>query len=250
MHEPDYTEMSKAAAVILAAGKGTRLKEVTQDLPKPLLPLHGKPLIGHVVDSLRAAGFRRFLLVVGYRHELFYARFSGDASVHFALQDPVDGTGSAARLAEPFTGEAPFLLMFGDILASPGDIRAVWQRLQGDAEAAAVMAVKEVDDPWQGAAVYETGGVVTEIIEKPPYGTSRTRWNSAGIFAFRPAVFEALKRIGKSPRGEYELTDALKELLKDGRRVLAQALEDAWRDVGRPEDVAAALELTTPSPRG
>lgn len=250
MHEPDYTEMSKAAAVILAAGKGTRLKEVTQDLPKPLLPLHGKPLIGHVLDSLRAAGFGRFLLVVGYRHELFYARFSGDQSVHFALQDPVDGTGSAARLAEPFTGEAPFLLMFGDILASPDDIRAVWQRLLGDGEAAAVIAVKEVDDPWQGAAVYETDGVVADIIEKPPYGTSRTRWNSAGIFAFRPAVFEALKRIGRSPRGEYELTDALKELLKDGRRVLAQPLRHAWRDVGRPEDVAAALELTTPSPRG
>lgn len=250
MHEPDYTEMSKAAAVILAAGKGTRLKEVTQDLPKPLLPLHGKPLIGHVLDSLRAAGFGRFLLVVGYRHELFYARFSGDQSVHFALQDPVDGTGSAARLAEPFTGEAPFLLMFGDILASPDDIRAVWQRLQGDAEAAAVIAVKEVDDPWQGAAVYETDGVVADILEKPPYGTSRTRWNSAGIFAFRPAVFEALKRIGRSPRGEYELTDALKELLKEGRRVLAQPLRHAWRDVGRPEDVAAALELTTPSPRG
>jgi bifunctional UDP-N-acetylglucosamine pyrophosphorylase/glucosamine-1-phosphate N-acetyltransferase len=242
--------MSKEAAVILAAGKGTRLREVTQDLPKPLLPLHGKPLIGHVVDSLRAAGFGRFLLVVGYRHELFYARFSGDGSVHFALQDPVDGTGSAARLAEPFTGEAPFLLMFGDILASPEDIRAVWQRLLGDAEAAAVIAVKDVDDPWQGAAVYETDGVVAEIIEKPPYGTSRTRWNSAGIFAFRPAVFEALKRIGRSPRGEYELTDALKELLKDGRRVLAQPLRHAWRDVGRPEDVAAALELTTRSPRG
>ena len=250
MHEPDYTEMSKAAAVILAAGKGTRLKAVTQDLPKPLLPLHGKPLIGHVLDNLRTAGFGRFLLVVGYRHELFYARFSGDQSVRFALQDPVDGTGSAARLAEPFTGEAPFLLMFGDILASPDDIRAVRQRLEGDAEAAAVIAVKEVDDPWQGAAVYETGGVVREIIEKPPYGTSTTRWNSAGIFAFRPAVFEALKRIGRSPRGEYELTDALKLLLKDGRRVLAQPLEHEWRDVGRPEDVKAALGLTTPSPRG
>jgi dTDP-glucose pyrophosphorylase len=245
MHEADYTEMSKPAAVVLAAGRGTRLQEVTRDLPKPLLPLHGKPLVEHVLDGLRAAGFGRFLLVVGYRHELFYARFAGDRSIHFALQDPVDGTGSAARLAEPFTGDAPFLLMFGDILASPEDIRAVWERLRGDGEAAAVIGVKEVDDPWQGAAVYETGGVVTEIIEKPPIGTSATQWNSAGIFAFRPAVFDALKRITKSPRGEYELTSALQLLLRDGRRVLAQPLERPWRDVGRPEDVAAALELTT-----
>jgi len=241
--------MSKPAAVILAAGRGTRLHEVTRDLPKPLLPLHGKPLAGHVLENLRAAGFGRFLMVVGYRHELFYARFAGDRSVHFALQDPVDGTGSAARLAEPFAAGAPFLLIFGDILASPDDIRAVWQRLEEDEAAAAVVAVKEVDDPWQGAAVYERDGVVTEIIEKPPSGTSRTRWNSAGIFAFRPAVFEALRRIGRSPRGEYELTDALKVLIREGRRVRMQPLERGWRDVGRPEDVAAALELTTPSPR-
>lgn len=242
--------MSKAAAVILAAGRGTRLQEVTRDLPKPLLPLHGKPLVEHVLDSLRAAGFGRFLLVVGHRHELFYARFAGDRSVHFTLQDPVDGTGSAARLAQPFTGEAPFLLMFGDILASADDIRAVWRRLLQDERAAAVIAVKEVDDPWQGAAVYETGGVVEEIIEKPPFGTSSTRWNSAGIFAFRPAVFAALQRIQRSPRGEYELTSALQVLLDDGRRVLAQPLRHAWRDVGRPEDVAAALAITTPPSGG
>lgn len=237
--------MSKPAAVILAAGRGTRLQEVTGGLPKPLLPLHGKPLVEHVTDSLREAGFGRFLMVVGYRHELFYARFAADRSMHFALQDPVDGTGSAARLAEPFTGQAPFLLIFGDILAAPADIGAVWQRLLGDPQAAAVIAVKEVDDPWQGAAVYETGGVVTEIIEKPPFGTSRTRWNSAGIFAFRPAIYGALAQIDRSPRGEYELTDGLKKLLEAGQRVLAQPLVHAWRDVGRPEDVAAALEITT-----
>lgn len=242
--------MSKPAAVILAAGRGERLKAVTGDLPKPLLPLHGRPLVEHVLESLRRAGFGRFLMVVGYRHELFYARFAGDRSIHFALQDPVDGTGSAARLAAPFAAGAPFLLMFGDILASPEDIGAVWRRLQEDAAAAAVVAVKEVDDPWQGAAVYEEGGVVTEIVEKPAPGTSRTRWNSAGIFAFREPVFDALGRISKSPRGEYELTDALKLMIHEGQRVLVQPLACAWRDVGRPEDVAAALELTTLPPRG
>ncbi len=237
--------MSKPAAVILAAGRGERLREVTGELPKPLLPLHGKPLVEHVLTSLRAAGFGRFLLVVGYRHELFYARFAADRSIHFALQDPVNGTGSAARLAKPFAGSEPFLLMFGDILAAPEDIAAVWRRLQEDEAAAAVVAVKEVDDPWQGAAVYEQGGVVTEIVEKPAPGTSRTRWNSAGIFAFREPVFDALGRIGLSPRGEYELTDALKLLIQDRQRVLAQPLVRGWRDVGRPEDVPAALELTT-----
>lgn len=242
--------MSQRSAVILAAGEGKRLRAVTGSLPKPLLPLHGRALVEHVIDNLRAAGFSRFLLVVGYRHELFYARFAGDQSIHYALQDPVDGTGPAARLARGFARGRPFLLIFGDILAAPEDLDAVWRRLLDEPQAAAVVAVKEVEDPWQGAAVYEDGGVVTRIVEKPPLGSSSTRWNSAGVFAFRAPVFAALDAIEKSPRGEYELTSALVHLIERGERVLAQPLARAWRDVGRPEDVEAALALTSGSRRG
>ncbi len=199
------------------------------------------------MGSLRGAGFDKFLLVVGYRHELFYARFAGDHSVHYALQDPVDGTGSAARLAEGFTGGEPFLLIFGDILAAPEDLAAMWKTLMEDPAAAGVIAVKDVDDPHQGAAVYEEGGVVTKIIEKPPIGTSTTRWNSAGIYAFRSVVFDALKRIQKTERGEYELPSAVTMLLGEGERFLISPLVGAWRDVGRPEDVAAAAEITSGS---
>lgn len=233
-----------ASAVILAAGRGTRLKSVTGDMPKPLLDLNGRAMIEWVVDSLRMAGFGRFLMVVGYRHELFYARFAADKTVHFKLQDPVDGTGSAARLAEEFAGEEPVLLMFGDILAAPEDLRGLYERLLADARAEAVLGVKWVEDPHQGAAVYEEAGVVGRIVEKPPVGTSTTHWNSAGVYAFRKGMFEELRAIGKSPRGEYELTSAIVALLEKGRRVLMHELVGEWRDVGRPEDVAAASELT------
>ncbi len=241
--------MSNHRAVILAAGRGTRLKKVTGDLPKPLLPLHGRPLIDYVLSNLRAADFGQFLLVVGYRHELFYARYAGDKSIHYALQDPVNGTGSAARLAEPFAGREPFLLIFGDILASPDDLRAVWTRLIDDPRAEAVLGVKHVEDPYQGAAVYEEEGVVTRIIEKPPVGTSTTHWNSAGVYAFRPGIFTELAKIQPSPRGEYELTAAIFGLLEQGKRVLLQPLYGEWRDVGRPEDVDAAAALTSSSSR-
>jgi NDP-sugar pyrophosphorylase family protein len=241
--------MSKQSAVILAAGRGTRLKSVTGDLPKPLLPLHGRPMVEYVLASLRAAGFESFLLVVGYKHELFYARFSGDSNIHYALQDPVDGTGSAARLAENFAAGGPFLLTFGDILAAPEDIAAIWKRLMDDPAADGVLAVKHVNDPWQGAAVYETSGVVERIVEKPPVGTSTTNWNSAGIFAFRAEVFRALARIEKSPRGEYELPSAVMLMLAEGKRILIQPLQGEWRDVGRPEDVEAASAITSASPR-
>ena len=235
---------------MLAAGRGTRLKSVTGDLPKPLLPLHGRPMVEYVLASLRAAGFERFLLVVGYKHELFYARFAGDDNIHYALQDPVDGTGSATRLAEEFTAGGPFLLIFGDILASPEDIAAIWKRLMDDPAAGGVLAVKYVDDPWQGAAVYEVDGVVLRMVEEPPIGTSTTNWNSAGIFAFRSEVFQALARIGRSPRGEYELPSAVALMLEEGRRILIQPLHGEWRDVGRPEDVEAAAAITSESRPG
>jgi len=243
----DYTEMSNPCAVILAAGRGTRLKAVTGDLPKPLLPLAGRPMIDHVVGHLREAGFGRFLVVVGYRHELFFDHFSSDASVTCVIQDPVDGTGSAARLAQGFAPDVPFLLIFSDIMAAPADLAGLWKRLTDDPHADAVLGVKDVDDPWQGAAVYAENGVVTRIIEKPPKGTSTTRWNSAGVYAFRPAVFEALARLKPSQRGEYELTSAIVDLLDHSRRVLLHPLAGGWRDVGRPEDLDPAAELLRPT---
>jgi NDP-sugar pyrophosphorylase family protein len=236
--------MSITNAVVLVAGRGTRLKSVTGDLPKPLVPLNGKALVEHVLDSLRAAGLSRFLLVVGYRHELFYAHFSSETSIHYALQDPVDGTGSAARLARNFAGAEPFLLMFGDILADAADLRAMNQMLLDDPLAEAVVAVKHVDDPHQGAAVYEKDLVMTRFVEKPPIGTSTTNWNSAGIFVFRPSIFDELDVLPLSSRGEYEMTMALVQMLEKGRRLLVYPLRGEWRDVGRPEDLNEAIRLT------
>lgn len=236
--------MSITNAVVLVAGRGTRLKPVTGDLPKPLVPLNGKALIEHVLDNLRGAGLSRFLLVVGYRHELFYAHFSSETSIHYALQDPVDGTGSAARLARTFAGDQPFLLIFGDILADPTDLRAMTQLLLDDSTAEAVIAVKHVDDPYQGAAVYEQDLVLTRFVEKPPIGTSTTNWNSAGIFVFRQSIFDELDALPLSPRKEYELTMALVQMLDKGRRLLVYPLKGGWRDVGRPEDLEEAARLT------
>ena len=103
-----------------------------------------------------------------------------------------------------------------------------------------MFAVKDVDDPYQGAAVYANeGGRITRIVEKPPKGESTTSWNSAGIYAFRPSIFDELQQVPLSPQGEYELTSAVCQLLEKGRNVRLFAIEGAWRDIGRPEDVAA-----------
>ncbi len=221
-------------AVILAAGRGTRMGNMTQEIPKPMLEIRGRPMLAHILDNLRTAGLLEFLIVTGYHGETITSYFGEEPGIGFVSQNPVNGTGSAAILAESFAGNEPFLLTYGDILCEPVEYsRAI--AIQADA----VVAVKAVDDPWQGAAVYETQGRITRIIEKPPKGTSTTRWNSAGFYIFRPLVFDYLRRLPLSPRGEYELPSALEAMLADGLDLRISVIEGAWRDVGRPEDLAA-----------
>lgn len=226
-------------AVILAAGRGTRMQSLTAELPKPMLALKGKPILEHVLDGLRAAGCSEALIVTGYLAEVIERHFTRyPMAITFARQEQTNGTASAALLAREFAGADPFLLTFGDIMAEPADYRGIADLLEQDPDATAAVGVKHVPDPWQGAAVYEEGGRITRIVEKPAPGTSTSNWNSAGLYAFRPAVFDALAAAPLSARGEYELTSAIEALIADGRLLLLYALEGPWRDVGRPEDLS------------
>jgi NDP-sugar pyrophosphorylase family protein len=214
--------------------------EITSETPKPMLPVRGKPMLEHVLDRLAAAGVEKFLIVVGYRREMIEQHFrEWRLPVAFRVQDPVNGTGSAALLAREFAGEAPFLLTFGDILCDPSAYAGCARVLLDNPATRAVLGVKDVDDPWRGAAVYVEDGKIREVIEKPPIGTSTTRWTSAGLYAMRPVVFQYLERLEPSSRGEYELTSIFEMMLRDRLELRIAAVEGAWRDVGRPEDLAA-----------
>lgn len=230
--------------MILAAGRGTRMAGLTEDRPKPMLPLRGKPLLEHILDRLREAAFQEALIVTGYRAEVIESYFADyPMKLAYRRQQTIDGTARAALLAREFCGEDSFLLTYGDILTEPQDYTAMAEMLESDADASAVLAVKWVDDPCEGAAVYEEAGRATRIIEKPPRGTSATRWNSAGSYTFRPEIFNELERVPLSPRGEYEITSAIQQLITSGKRVLLHALAGAWRDVGRPSDLDEAERL-------
>jgi NDP-sugar pyrophosphorylase family protein len=213
------------------------MKSLTDGVPKPMLPLRGKPILDYVTERLAAAGISEYGVVIGYKAEVVEQHFANRPDIRFVRQEAIDGTARAALLCRDFVGCYDFLFTFGDILAESRDYAAMRGKLTPGIEA--VCAVRHVPDPWQGAAVYETGGVVTRIIEKPPPGASTTHWNSAGIYCFRASVFDELARVGKSPRGEYELTSAVEALVARGP-VVIHALEGVWRDIGRPEDLEAA----------
>jgi UDP-N-acetylglucosamine diphosphorylase / glucose-1-phosphate thymidylyltransferase / UDP-N-acetylgalactosamine diphosphorylase / glucosamine-1-phosphate N-acetyltransferase / galactosamine-1-phosphate N-acetyltransferase len=222
---------------------------ITDETPKPMLLVQGKPMLEHILEGLAAAGVENFFVVVGYRHEMIEQYFRawqpsqpadrGPANLQFRVQDPVDGTGSATRLAREFAGDDPFLLTYADILCDASEYVRCGATLQQQPETAAVLAVKAVDDPWQGAAVYEEQARIRSIVEKPPKGTSTTHWNSAGFYAFRPILFQYLDRLQPSARKEYELTSALDMMLDDSLELRISPIEGKWRDVGRPEDLLA-----------
>lgn len=228
-------------AVILAAGRGTRMQSLTDDCPKPMLPLDGRPMLAHQIERLEAVGIEKICIVIGYKAEMVTEYFAAcpprTAELHYELQETPDGTGSATRLAENFVAGEPFLLTFGDIMVDA----SVYTRMFALAdEAAMVLTVKHVDDPYRGAAVYVDGDRVVKIVEKPPQGTSATNFNNAGVYIFSPGVFEKLARLKLSPRSEYDLTDAIDESVRAGELVRWHEIKGFWRDVGRPEDLAPA----------
>ncbi len=224
----------------MAAGRGTRMGNMTQEIPKPMLPIHGRPMIDHILERLGIAGISWFLIVIGYHGEIIEQHIEGaNPRIQFVRQNPVNGTGTGALLAREFVSQNPFLLTYGDILCGPAEYTRAAGILLKDEKTVAAVAVKAVDDPWQGAAVYEEGGRITRMTEKPPKGQSTTNWNSAGFYAFRPVLFDYLANLQPSPRGEYELTSALDRMLADGLDLRISPVVGTWRDVGRPEDLTA-----------
>ena len=235
-------------AIVLAAGRGTRMGALTEEIPKPMLLVEGRPMLEHIVLRLREAGVDRIVIVVGYRRELIERHFgSGFPEVSFVTQEIVEGTASAVRLGRGFVGADPFLLTFGDILCGARNYTGIADSLERHA-ASAVLGVKYVEDPWHGAAVYaDPEGVVSEMIEKPPRGTSATHWNSAGLYAFTPEIFPEIDVAPRSERGEYEITTAIRQLIARSGHVRMFEIDGAWRDVGRPEDLAEAGRVLSES---
>jgi len=226
--------------VVLAAGKGVRMRELTEHFAKPLLPVANTPVLGWTLGALRTAGVQEVLIVVGHLQEQV-RRLIGDGSqlglrVEYVEQPRMQGTGEAAMCAREFAGEDPFVLVFGDILTPPHNLPVLVRQFDRHAPAA-MLTTHWVEDPWAGAAVYVQDGVVTRIVEKPPKGTATTHFDNAGIFVFSPVIFDLLDQTELSPRGEYELTDALNMLTQGETTLRAYELDGFWSNVTSPEEL-------------
>jgi len=227
-------------AVILAAGRGTRMRELTNDVPKPMIEVRGKPVLEHIVERLLDAGVRSFLIIVGYHAETV-RNFFGDGqrynvAIEYATQTVQDGTGRVVNLARDYTGTSPFILSYGDILISAENYKRVVD-LPSDVEA--IITVTRGEDVSKGGAVFVNEQMeLVDLREKPKPGEPTSPWYNAGLYAFRPSIFEFIASLKPSPRGEYELTDAIRDLAQAGKKVRALELTGEWADVRDPETLA------------
>lgn len=233
--------MSKITkAVILAAGRGTRMRELTVDLPKPMIEVRGKPVLQHIVEGLRDAGISELLIVVGYRGDAV-RNFFGDGSryhlaIRYATQTVQDGTGRVVDLARDFVGDSAFVLSYGDILVDAANYNCVTD-LPDNAEA--VITVTGGEDVSKGGAAFLNEQMeLIDIREKSRPGQITSSWYNAGLYAFRPSIFEFTAKLKPSPRGEYELTDAIRALAQSGKKIKAFELTGEWADVRDPEVLA------------
>ena len=227
-------------AVLLAAGRGTRMRNLTEELPKPMLQLRGKPMLQHIVEGLHDAGLTDFLVIVGWRAEVVRDFFEDGAAlgvhIEYETQAVPDGTGKVLELAREFTGNDPFLLSYGDILVAPENYPRICDTL---ADAEAVVSVKRSEDVSHGGAVFVNDRFeLIDLREKPKPSEPTSPLCNAGIYAFRPSIFEYVARLQRSPRGEFELTDALRNMALDGHKLQVLELVGDWADVRDPEILA------------
>jgi NDP-sugar pyrophosphorylase family protein len=233
------TDTLATKAVLLAAGRGTRMRGLTEDLPKPMLAVRGKPILQHIVEGLREAGVERVLIVVGYRADVVQEFFGDGAKfgvrIEYTTQLVQDGTGRVVELAREFVGEDAFVLSYGDILIAPENYR----RLVDLGAAEALVSVKH--NPGEiakgGAVFIDETFRMTDLREKPQPGEPTSPWYNAGVYCFRPSIFAHTARLEKSPRGEYELTDAIRTLGETAHVQVVELTGD-WADVRDPEVLA------------
>jgi dTDP-glucose pyrophosphorylase len=227
-------------ALLLAAGRGTRMRQLTDELPKPMIPVRGKPILLHIIEGLRDAGFQRILIVVGYRADVV-TDFFGDGkcfgvAIEYVTQAVQDGTGRVVDLARDFAAADPFILSYGDILVDPANYKRLASPSTADE---ALISVKRNEDVSKGGAVFVDDQFrLTDLREKPKPGEPTSPWYNAGIYTFRQSIFTFTARLERSPRGEYELTDAIRALALSGKNVQALELQGDWADVRDPEILA------------
>lgn len=219
-------------AVILAAGKGTRLYPITKCIPKPLLPIVNRMTLEYAFDQLKLLGIYEICLVVGdaeeYIHQVLKDGSQYGVQLTYVRQKEQLGLAHALKSAREFIEDSPFILYLGDAVYT-GDFKKAFEKfIYSDSDQLSL--IKWVEDPKRFGVVEISEDNIIGIEEKPE--NPKSNYVMAGLYFFRSKIWDILDILQPSKRGEYEITDAIKGLIDQGRKVKFEKHEGTWFDTG------------------
>lgn len=231
-------------ALVLAGGRGKRLRPLTYTMAKQLIPVANRPILHYVMDQIEQVEIRDVGVIIspetGQDIRAALAANPWSFRLTFILQPEPRGLAHAVQVAGDFLGLEPFLMYLGDNLIGH-DLKAIVSEFQ-KAEAAATILLKEVDDPTMfGVAQVNGRGQVERLVEKPQSPPSNLAL--VGVYLFRSVIHRAINSIVPSWRGELEITDAIQRLLDEGSIVESHTLKSWWLDTGKKDDLLMANRL-------
>jgi len=231
--------------VILAGGTGSRLFPLTKVTNKHLLPVGKKPMIYYPIEKLLQIGIHHILVVTGTEHMGAVVNLLGSGkdfgcAFTYKVQDEAGGIAQALSLAENFSGGSPITVILGDNLFEDG-LSSLTERFLADQKGeGARIALKEVPDPHRFGVATLEGDRVVKIVEKPKEPESR--WAVTGVYVYDAQVFDLIRTLKPSARGELEITDVNNAYIQMGRMGY-EFLEGWWTDAGTFESLAHAGTL-------
>ena len=231
-------------AVILCAGKGTRLYPVTLTMPKPLVPVANKRLVEYAIDMLIANGATEIALVVNsldspIRDVLGDGMDTVGIPLTYIAQEERLGLAHAVQMTQEFVGDDSFFVYLGDnIFQDP--MNTLYEKFVAS-NASAAIALTEVPNPSAFGIAELDGEKVKRLVEKPKNPASKLA--IAGLYLFKPEIFEAIESIEPSWRNEYEITDAIQWLIEQERTVIPYVVNGWWIDAGQPGSIVLANQL-------
>jgi glucose-1-phosphate thymidylyltransferase len=236
--------MPALKGLILSGGKGTRLRPITHTSAKQLVPVANRPVLFYGIQAMADAGIEEVGIIIAPETGDEIREVTGDGErfgvrITYILQDEPAGLAHAVLTAEPFLGEAPFVMYLGDNLLQGGigDLVRAFDQHGPDA----LILLTEVADPQNYGVAELEDGIVVRLVEKPKQ--PRTNLALVGVYMFTASVHDAARAITPSARGELEITDAIQHLVDTGMRVDPHIVQGWWKDTGRLEDMLAANRL-------
>jgi len=231
--------------IILHGGFGTKLRPLTHTGPKQLIPIANKPISQYVLEDLKNSGIVEIAIVLGNIHPEKVKEFYGDGKkfgvkIQYIQQEEPKGIAHAVSLCGEYARDRPFIVYLGDNLIR-GGINDFVERFKNSNDDAMTLLCKVKNPERFGVAKIDRNGKLIQLIEKPKEPPSN--YALTGIYFFKPIIFEMIKQLKPSWRGELEITDAIQLLLENGYKVDYRIVEGWWKDTGTPEDILDANRL-------